>query len=238
VSDVAAAGGGQARQDGDCGVAGRYRQPGERGDAVEERRCRRWLGGGGAVDGVLDREPGERATTCRRRRRGCELGCRWVRSLAASGTASRRWCRPTSAPSRRTTWWPASSSTQRWPRPGRRSWILPALFPRDRARPGETGPLAVIRGLGGDLGRMARSGPRFRQRPRRDSNPRTRLRRPMLYPLSYEGRREQGSADQPHRRTRCLVVIQPVPAATGSGRQPGDRYDRSTRLSHETPGGP
>jgi hypothetical protein len=38
--------------------------------------------------------------------------------------------------------------------------------------------------------------------PRRDSNPRTRLRRPMLYPLSYEGRRGQGSARPQSRRTR------------------------------------
>jgi hypothetical protein len=38
--------------------------------------------------------------------------------------------------------------------------------------------------------------------PRRDSNPRTRLRRPMLYPLSYEGRRGQGSAHPRSRRTR------------------------------------
>ncbi len=30
------------------------------------------------------------------------------------------------------------------------------------------------------------------QRPRQDSNLRTRLRRPMLYPLSYEGREPRG----------------------------------------------
>ena len=38
-------------------------------------------------------------------------------------------------------------------------------------------------------------------RPRQDSNLRTRLRRPMLYPLSYEGREGQGSALAPGGRT-------------------------------------
>jgi hypothetical protein len=41
-----------------------------------------------------------------------------------------------------------------------------------------------------------------RQRPRQDSNLRTRLRRPMLYPLSYEGGRRQGSAPAAGGRTR------------------------------------
>lgn len=41
----------------------------------------------------------------------------------------------------------------------------------------------------------------FQQRPRQDSNLRTRLRRPMLYPLSYEGREGQGSAPASAGRT-------------------------------------
>jgi hypothetical protein len=33
-------------------------------------------------------------------------------------------------------------------------------------------------------------------------------------------------------------VIPPMPSATGSGRHPGDRYDRLPRTSYEIPGGP
>jgi hypothetical protein len=62
----------------------------------------------------------------------------------------------------------------------------------------------------------------IQQRPRRDSNPRTRLRRPMLYPLSYEGRRGQGSAHPGPRRTGGAVVIRP-------GRAPRMRGDHQPR---------
>jgi hypothetical protein len=48
---------------------------------------------------------------------------------------------------------------------------------------------------------MSQVSAHIQQRPRRDSNPRTRLRRPMLYPLSYEGRRRQGSAHPLRCRT-------------------------------------
>jgi hypothetical protein len=43
-------------------------------------------------------------------------------------------------------------------------------------------------------------------RPRQDSNLRTRLRRPMLYPLSYEGREGQGSAPALGGRTGVASV--------------------------------
>src|SRR5262245_44970943 len=38
------------------------------------------------------------------------------------------------------------------------------------------------------------------KRPRRDSNPRTRLRRPLLYPLSYEGGTGEVTARERHDR--------------------------------------
>src|SRR5262245_47316997 len=44
-------------------------------------------------------------------------------------------------------------------------------------------------------------------RPRRDSNARTRLRRPMLYPLSYEGRRTNTSGT-PHQRSHGLGTLE------------------------------
>jgi integrase len=44
--------------------------------------------------------------------------CRWVRSPGAWGTASRRWCPPTSGRSRATTLPRTTSSTPRWRPPG------------------------------------------------------------------------------------------------------------------------
>ncbi len=43
--------------------------------------------------------------------------------------------------------------------------------------------LRIVEGFGGPADRPT-------ERPRQDSNLRTRLRRPMLYPLSYEGMRK------------------------------------------------
>jgi hypothetical protein len=79
---------------------------------------------------------------------------------------------------------------------------------RDRCEPPRAAPVVV--GVGEDRSgrgrrRLRRAGrtqdcadpqvrSHFQQRPRQDSNLRTRLRRPMLYPLSYEGREGQGSA--------------------------------------------
>ena len=41
----------------------------------------------------------------------------------------------------------------------------------------------------------SRVGRRIKERPQQDSNLRTRLRRPVLYPLSYEGRHVKANLD-------------------------------------------
>jgi hypothetical protein len=78
---------------------------------------------------------------------------------------------------------------------------LPVLFPWRRAEQGKTGSIAVNAVRGGELGdgllTVGMVG-----RPRQDSNLRTRLRRPMLYPLSYEGRTSKRSAASGRGRTR------------------------------------
>ena len=55
-------------------------------------------------------------------------------------------------------------------------------------------------------------------RPRQDSNLRTRLRRPMLYPLSYEGEGTQGSGRRCRRGTWT---------AAGGGRRWGGAAGRT-----------
>src|SRR5919198_4239562 len=97
-------------------------------------------------------------------------------------------------------WWskiPTSSSAKRWPPARRRS------PPRKTSTAGGSAGSSTRSGTNGrsarplDPGRRLEastltSGKRFAPRqgqcPRQDSNLRTRLRRPVLYPLSYEGR--------------------------------------------------
>ena len=60
------------------------------------------------------------------------------------------------------------------------------------------------------------SAPKRDWRPRQDSNLRTRLRRPLLYPLSYEGGGQKVAGDRVARGRRSRLCI-----LAGEGGRPG-----------------
>ena len=80
-----------------------------------------------------------------------------------------------------------------------------------------------------DLGEVSQPTGTAIKRPWRDSNPRTRLRRPMLYPLSYRGWNGSGyrTAPWPHR---------PVPAGPGGVSLAGRSLRGPTRHRGSGPG--
>src|SRR5690606_6483206 len=124
----------------------------------------------------------------------------------------------------------SATSSRRGLRFGRRA--APALLDDELERDLLRGPPTTPgRDDGDDPGRSP--GHRRSWRPRQDSNLRTRLRRPMLYPLSYEGGERQRSVRDGALRTGGGTPVGPLAGArdrpgAGFGCPGAPRYDRAT----------
>ena len=114
---------------------------------------------------------------------------------------SPRWLRICESASKRPTAGDAKASRAPFAQPSR---VFPCspCSPREFQRAAVNGGRWRLTGVGLVTWVNVQVGPQIQQCPRQDSNLRTRLRRPMLYPLSYEGGASQTSAPRRRSRTR------------------------------------